>query len=76
MASPGGSDAEIEEEKRIDIEDEGDYDHHEMKIEELILEPQPSGILKVTLDTFKSEDDDKIKHLKNLKRIITRLLHP
>ena len=67
MASPGESDAEIEEEKGIDIEDEGDYDHHEMNIEELILEPQPSGILKVTLDTFKSEDDDKIKHLKLIK---------
>ena len=39
MASPGGLDAEIEEEKGINIKNEGDYDHHEMKIEDLILEP-------------------------------------
>ena len=70
MASLGGSDGEIEEEKGIDIEDEGDNDHHEMKVEELILQPQPSGILKVTLDTFKSEDDDMLedKTIKKLKK--------
>ena len=78
MASPGGSDAEIEEEKGIDIKDEGDYDHHEMKIEELILELQPSKILKITMDTFKSEEDDMLedKTFKKLKKNNNQLLHP
>ena len=41
-----------------------------MKIEELILEPQPSWILKATLDTFKSEDDNMLedKTFKKLKK--------